>query len=91
MIQTCVLNQYRNICSDVLNKLATKLNKSFKSFLMGTLIYIWLFRIGLISFRWEGLANRVSNDSGRTSQRIMIGWNLTCLYLKGYQPVNAKQ
>jgi uncharacterized protein YaaW (UPF0174 family) len=38
MDKTSILNQYRDICSDVLNKLATKLNKSFKSFLMETLI-----------------------------------------------------
>ncbi len=38
MDKTGILNQYRDICSDVLNKLTTKLNKSFKSFLMETLI-----------------------------------------------------
>ena len=38
MDKTSILNQYRGICSDVLGELATKLNKSFKSFLMETLI-----------------------------------------------------
>jgi hypothetical protein len=34
MNKTSELNQYRGICGDVLIELATKLNKSFKSYLM---------------------------------------------------------
>jgi hypothetical protein len=38
MDKTSILNQYRGICCDVLIELTTKLNKSFKSFLMEMLI-----------------------------------------------------
>ncbi len=44
-----MLNQYKGICSDVLNKLTTKLNKSFKSFLMETLI-LYMVIPGRINF-----------------------------------------
>ncbi len=49
MDKTSVLNQYRSICSDVLNKLTTKLNKSFKSFLMETLV-LYIVIPGRINF-----------------------------------------
>ena len=49
MNKTGILNQYRDICSDVLNKLTTKLNKSFKSFLMETLI-LYIIIPGRINF-----------------------------------------
>ena len=49
MDKTSILNQYRGICSDVLGELATKLNKSFKSFLMETLI-LYLVIPGRINF-----------------------------------------
>ena len=44
-----VLNQYRDICSDVFNELTTKLNKRFKSFLMETFI-LYLVIPGRINF-----------------------------------------
>ena len=44
-----VLNQYRDICSSVFNELTTKLNKSFKSFLMETFI-LYLVIPGRINF-----------------------------------------
>jgi len=49
MDKTSILNQYRGICSDVLGELATKLNKSFKSFLMETFI-LYLVIPGRINF-----------------------------------------
>ena len=49
MDRTSILNQYRGICSDVLGELTTKLNKSFKSFLMETLI-LYLVIPGRINF-----------------------------------------
>ena len=49
MDKTSILNQYRGICSDVLGELTTKLNKSFKSFLMETLI-LYLVIPGRINF-----------------------------------------
>ena len=49
MDKTGILNQYRSICSDVLNKLTTKLNKSFKSFLMETLV-LYIIIPGRINF-----------------------------------------
>src|SRR5690554_4462344 len=53
MDKTSVLNQYRGICRDVLNKLTTKLNKSFKSFLMETLI-LYMVIPGRINFLQMG-------------------------------------
>ena len=53
MDKTSILNQYRDICSDVLNKLTTKLNKSFKSFLMETLI-LYIIIPGRINFLQMG-------------------------------------
>ncbi len=53
MNKTSILNQYRDICSDVLNKLTTKLNKSFKSFLMETLI-LYIIIPGWINFLQMG-------------------------------------
>ena len=53
MDKTSILNQYRDICSDVLNKLATKLNKSFNSFLMETLI-LYTIIPGRINFLQMG-------------------------------------
>ncbi len=77
MDRTSILNQYRGICSDVLGELTTKLNKSFKSFLMETLI-LYLVIPGRINFLQLGdMASRVNSDSARTSQRILIGWSLT--------------
>jgi len=38
MTKSSILNQYKGICSDVLNEYTAKLNKSFKSFLMETLV-----------------------------------------------------
>ena len=49
MDRTSILNQYKGICSDVLGELTTKLNKSFKSFLMETLI-LYLVIPGRINF-----------------------------------------
>ena len=49
MDKTSILNQYRGICGDVLIELTTKLNKSFKSFLMETLI-LYLVIPGRINF-----------------------------------------
>ena len=49
MDKTSLLNQYKGICGDVLNKLTTKLNKSFKSFLMETLI-LYMVIPGRINF-----------------------------------------
>ena len=49
MGKTGMLNQYKGICGDVLNKLTTKLNKSFKSFLMETLI-LYMVIPGRINF-----------------------------------------
>jgi hypothetical protein len=49
MDRTSILNQYRGICGDVLIELTTKLNKSFKSFLMETLI-LYLVIPGRINF-----------------------------------------
>mgnify|MGYP000907793755 CR=1 FL=1 len=53
MDKTSILNQYRSICSDVLNKLTTKLNKSFKSFLMETLV-LYIIIPGRINFLQMG-------------------------------------
>jgi len=53
MDNTSILNQYRDICSDVLNKLTTKLNKSFKSFLVETLI-LYIIIPGRINFLQMG-------------------------------------
>lgn len=50
MDKTSILNQYRGICGDVLIELTTKLNKSFKSFLMETLILYLLVIPGRINF-----------------------------------------
>ena len=44
-----VLNQYKGICNDIIGKLTTKLNKSFKSFLMETLI-LYMVIPGRINF-----------------------------------------
>ena len=44
-----VLNQYKNICNDIIGKLTTKLNKSFKSFLMETLV-LYMVIPGRINF-----------------------------------------
>ena len=44
-----VLNQYKNICNDIIGKLSTKLNKSFKSFLMETLV-LYMVIPGRINF-----------------------------------------
>ena len=49
MDKTSILNQYRGICGGVLIELTTKLNKSFKSFLMETLI-LYLVIPGRINF-----------------------------------------
>ena len=49
MDTTNMPNQYKGICSDVLNKLTAKLNKSFKSFLMETLI-LYMVIPGRINF-----------------------------------------
>ena len=49
MDKTRILNQYRGICCDVLIELTTKLNKSFKSFLMEMLI-LYLVIPGRINF-----------------------------------------
>lgn len=49
MDKTSILNQYRGLCGDVLIELTTKLNKSFKSFLMETLI-LYLVIPGRINF-----------------------------------------
>ncbi|HPD85790.1 MAG TPA: transposase [Proteiniphilum sp.] len=49
MDKTSILNQYRGICGDVLIELTTKLNKSFKSFLMETFI-LYLVIPGRINF-----------------------------------------
>ena len=49
MDKTSLLNQYKGICGDILNKLTTKLNKSFKSFLMETLI-LYMVIPGRINF-----------------------------------------
>jgi hypothetical protein len=53
MDKTSILNQYRSICSDVLNKLTTKLNKSFQSFLMETLV-LYIIIPGRINFLQMG-------------------------------------
>ena len=49
MKRSSVLDQYRGICNDILGEITTKLNKSFKTFLMETLI---LYRVitGRINF-----------------------------------------
>ena len=44
-----VLNQYKGICNDIIGKLTTKLNKSFKSFLMETLV-LYIVIPGRINF-----------------------------------------
>ena len=44
-----VLNQYKSICNDIIGKLTTKLNKSFKSFLMETLV-LYMVIPGRINF-----------------------------------------
>jgi hypothetical protein len=49
MDRTSVFNHYMGICSDVLNKLTTKLNKSFKSFLVETFI-LYIVILGRINF-----------------------------------------
>ena len=49
MIKIGILNQYKGICSDILGELPTKLNKSFKSFLMETLI-LYMVIPGRINF-----------------------------------------
>ncbi|HCB88574.1 MAG TPA: hypothetical protein DEP71_04725 [Porphyromonadaceae bacterium] len=57
MDKTSILNQYRDICSDVLNKLATKLNKSFKSFLMECLVAIAGHELQINRTTYEIFAN----------------------------------
>jgi hypothetical protein len=59
MDRTSILNQYKGIYSDVLGELTTKLNKSFKSFLMETLI-LYLVIPGRINFLQLG---KVTNAS----------------------------
>ncbi len=44
-----VLNQYKSICNDIIGKLTTKLNKSFKSFLMERLV-LYMVIPGRINF-----------------------------------------
>ncbi len=44
-----VLNQYKSICNDIIGKLTTKLNKSFKSFLMERLV-LYMVSPGRINF-----------------------------------------
>lgn len=38
MVKSSILNQYMNICKDVLSEVKTKLNKSFKDFIVETLL-----------------------------------------------------
>jgi Transposase DDE domain. len=44
-----LLNQYKSICTDILNEVTTKLNKSFKTFLMETLL-LYMVIPGRINF-----------------------------------------
>jgi len=73
MDKTSILNQYRDICSDVLNKLATKLNKSFKSFLMETLI-LYLVIPGRINFLQLGRYGKSCEQRFRQNFSMDLDW-----------------
>ena len=53
MKRNSLLDQYMGICNDVLSELTTKLHKSFKTFLMETLI-LYMVIPGRINFRQLG-------------------------------------
>ncbi len=68
MDKTSILNQYRGLCGDVLIELTTKLNKSFKSFLMETLI-LYLVIPGRINFLQLGMFISPQKYIGIASQK----------------------
>jgi len=49
MKKISILNQYNDICSSLLKEIATKLSKSFKTFLMETLV-LYMVIPGRINF-----------------------------------------
>ena len=49
MKRASILNKYNKICCSLLNEIATKLNKNFKTFLMKTLV-LYMLIPGSINF-----------------------------------------
>jgi hypothetical protein len=74
-----ILNQYTGICSDVLNAVTTKLNKSFKTFFMETLILSMIIR-GRINFLQLGRYGQSCEERFRRNFSKIFDWlsfNLT--------------
>jgi len=73
MDKTSILNQYRDICGDVLIELTTKLNKNFKSFLMETLI-LYLVIPGRINFLQLGRYGKSCEQRFRQNFSMDLDW-----------------
>ena len=73
MNEISILNQYKCICSDVLGSITTKLNKSFKSFLMETLI-LYIVIPGRINFLQLGRYGRSCEQRFRQNFSKDFDW-----------------
>lgn len=73
MKRISILNQYKGICSDVLNEVATKLNKSFKTFFMETLI-LYMIIPGRINFLQLGRYGRSCEQRFRQNFSKDFDW-----------------
>lgn len=72
------LDQYRDICGYVINRYATKLNKSYKTVFIKILLLYMVIPRKINFANWDAIEVTANNVSAKTSRRNLIGFRITC-------------